>query len=145
MKYVIKSGIWNDNKRFVVEEARTPEEVVKLVQALICDKKTDVVTIRKDLSYGGFSEAVCKVQALQEYMRQYPVFGYVGCWNRKEEQDKILEAGLREIGKNTEEVAEWIMSKKGRHLIDGLVESTTEEEFKEIVNAFMKREKAEAK
>ena len=144
MKYVIKSGIYNDDKRFVVENTKTPETTIKIIQALLIDKRTDVITIRKDLAYGGFSEAICKVQALQEYMRQYPVFGYIGAYNRTEERDKILETKLREAVKNTEQVAAWLMSTTGRHLMDGLTDCTTAEEFEEIVDTFLEREKKEA-
>ena len=52
--------------------------------------------------------------------RKYPdyTFGYVGSFDRTKKTDKILEKRLKDLGLSTHQVAMYMTSTTGRHLLD---------------------------
>ena len=66
----------------------------------------------------GLSNEVWNQPRLQNYIKSGGAFGYIGAVNRTLLSDKKIENALRQKGLNDKEIAIWLTSTSGRHLMD---------------------------
>lgn len=74
---------------------------------------------------GGLSERLFWHPVVQEYIQRQiesggNVWGYIGSYSRTVELDRRVESTLKEQGLRTVEIAEFLVSKSGRHFADAL-------------------------
>ncbi len=86
---------------------------------------------------GGIPQGIWEVESLQKYLEDIP-FGYVGNFQRTDERDRILVHALLNNGLSEKEVAAWLTSTSGRHLMDDVDEETSQEQFTKQAEAYAK-------
>jgi hypothetical protein len=67
---------------------------------------------------GGLSDAIVNTPEFEKYISGGHPSGFIGAYERNNTRDKIAEQVLREYGLNNNQIADWMTSTLGRHMMD---------------------------